>query len=79
MVMTMEFVDYVHRNGIILAPPLPAHTTHRLQPLDVRIFSPLAKAYSDELDRFVIQTQLCRDENKKDDFWRISTLMVPGP
>jgi hypothetical protein len=34
----------------ILVVVLPPHTTHRLQPLDVGIFSPLALAYSQALD-----------------------------
>ena len=33
----------------ILLLVLPPHTTHRLQPLDVGLFSPLANAYSKEL------------------------------
>jgi hypothetical protein len=34
----------------ILILILPPYTTHRLQPLDVGLFSPLAKAYSKRLD-----------------------------
>lgn len=36
----------------ILILVLPPHSTHRLQPLDVGLFSPLAKAYSKYLDAF---------------------------
>ena len=31
---------------------LPPHTTHRLQPLDVGLFSPLSQAYSKRLDAY---------------------------
>jgi hypothetical protein len=34
----------------ILILILPSYTTHRLQPLDVGLFSPLAKAYTKRLD-----------------------------
>jgi DDE superfamily endonuclease len=36
----------------ILILILPPHTTHRLQPLDVGLFSPLAKAYTKRLDAY---------------------------
>lgn len=36
----------------ILILVLPPHTTHRLQPLDVGLFSPLANAYSKRLDAY---------------------------
>jgi DDE superfamily endonuclease len=36
----------------ILILVLPPHTTHRLQPLDVGLFSPLAKAYSKRLNAY---------------------------
>jgi hypothetical protein len=48
----MRFIDYCDNNRIIVAI-LPPHSTHRLQPLDVGIFSPLATAYSNEIDRLV--------------------------
>jgi hypothetical protein len=35
----------------------PAHSTHRLQPLDIGLFSPLANYYSQELDRFMAASQ----------------------
>lgn len=38
----------------------PPHSTHRLQPLDVSLFSPLAIYYSQELDLFLHKSQgLC--------------------
>jgi hypothetical protein len=42
---TIEFVNYAYENNIVLLY-LPPHTTHRLQPLDVAIFGPLATYYS---------------------------------
>jgi DDE superfamily endonuclease len=36
----------------ILILILPPHTTHRLQPLDVGLFSPLTKAYTKRLDAY---------------------------
>jgi hypothetical protein len=36
----------------IIVVILPPHTTHRLQPLDVSIFSPLASAYSQALNEY---------------------------
>ena len=36
----------------ILLLVLPPHTTHRLQPLDVGLFSPLSNAYSKKLNAY---------------------------
>jgi hypothetical protein len=41
----------------ILVVVLPPHTTHRLQPLDVGIFSPLALAYSQALDEHLFTSR----------------------
>jgi hypothetical protein len=41
---TIEFVEYCEKQRIIPLC-LPPHTTHILQPLDVGVFSALAKAY----------------------------------
>ncbi|KAG2001680.1 hypothetical protein GB937_010023 [Aspergillus fischeri] len=43
--LTMEFINYCDDNKILLMTYLP-HLTHSLQLLDIRIFSPLATAYS---------------------------------
>ena len=50
--VNMAFVDWADQHGIILLI-LPPHTTHRLQPLDVGLFQPLATAYSWELDKMM--------------------------
>jgi hypothetical protein len=42
------FLEYCHRNKILLAI-YPPHSTHTLQPLDVVLFAPLARAYSKQL------------------------------
>jgi hypothetical protein len=50
--VNLQFIDYADRNRILLAV-LPSHTTHRLQPLDVGIFGPLARAYSNALNTWM--------------------------
>ena len=50
--LNMRFIDYCDAHNILLAI-LPPHSTHRLQPLDVSVFSPLATAYSNEIDKFI--------------------------
>ena len=42
------FLKYCHQNKILLAI-YPPHSTHTLQPLDVVLFAPLARAYAKEL------------------------------
>lgn len=41
-------ISLAAENGVILLQ-LPAHCTHRLQPLDVSFFKPLSTAYNDEI------------------------------
>ena len=43
-------------NRILLAV-LPPHSTHRLQPLDIGLFSPLATYYSQAIDRLLSESQ----------------------
>lgn len=54
--MTMEFLEWcsLHRILVAIYPP---HSTHRLQPLDVSIFNPLAHYYSEELNKWIHDTQ----------------------
>lgn len=67
--VTKEFIEYCYANKIYLLT-YPPHSTHSLQPLDVGIFSPLAKAYSDRLEEFLHESQgLC--SLTKRDFFRL--------
>jgi hypothetical protein len=54
--VNMRFINYCDQNRIILAILSP-HSTHRLQPLDVSVFRPLADYYSQEIDRFIANAQ----------------------
>jgi DDE superfamily endonuclease len=47
--VNMQFLDTADRLRI-LVHRLPAHTTHRLQPLDISVFSALSIAYSKQLN-----------------------------
>lgn len=67
--INMKFIDYADRNRIILVV-LPLHSTHRLQPLDVGIFSSLSNAYSQEIDN-LIRTSLGFVRMTKRSFWRL--------
>jgi hypothetical protein len=49
--INMKFINFCDKNKILLCI-FPPHATHRLQPLDVSLFSPLATYYSQELDHF---------------------------
>lgn len=67
--VNMRFVNKCDEYRIILAI-LPPHSTHRLQPLDLKIFSPLSTYYSQELDR-VIQSSCGYSRVTKRSFWSI--------
>ena len=54
--VNMRFINYCDEHGIILGI-LPPHSTHRLQPLDVGIFSPLSTAYSKQIDHLIQSSQ----------------------
>ena len=49
---------------------IPSHTSHLLQPLDVGVFGPYAKKYSQALDNYVL-THLTEDYIGKEDFFPI--------
>jgi hypothetical protein len=46
---TSDFLDYAAEHNIIVVC-LPPHTTHRLQPCDVAVFSPLSTAWKNAVD-----------------------------
>ena len=69
--VTTDFIDYCDGNRILLAI-FPPHSTHSLQPLDVVLFAPLSKYYSQELDRYLQLSQGLTRVTKADfftNFW----------
>lgn len=48
--VNMAFINLCDQMRILVLV-FPPHTTHRLQPLDVALFSPLSQAYSNEMTR----------------------------
>ena len=65
--VNMPFIDYADTNRILLAV-FPPHSTHRLQPLDIGMFSPLATYYSQAIDRLLSESQGLVRLTKRD-FW----------
>ena len=65
--VTRQFLDWCDNNRVLLAI-YPPHSTHRLQPLDVSLFSPLATFYSQQLNRFIHQCQGLSGLGKSDFF-----------
>jgi hypothetical protein len=54
--LNMKFLDWCLEHKILVAV-YPPHSTHRLQPLDVSMFSPLSTYYSQELDNFTSRSR----------------------
>lgn len=54
--LNMPFLDWCDRHNIIITL-YPPHSTHRLQPLDVGLFNPLANYYSQQLNQWIHDTQ----------------------
>ena len=54
--LSMEFLSWSIEHRIHIAV-YPSHSTHRLQPLDVGLFSPLASYYSTNLSNFIASTR----------------------
>lgn len=50
--INMRFLNWCQENRIFVAM-YPSHSTHRLQPLDVSCFSPLAIRYSQHLNQWI--------------------------
>ncbi len=65
--VNMPFIDYADASRIVLAV-FPPHSTHRLQPLDIGLFSPLATYYSNAMDRLLSESQGLVRLTKRD-FW----------
>ena len=65
--INMRFIDYADANRILLVV-LPPHSTHRLQPLDVGLFSPLSTYYSQQIDKLLSESQGYVGLTKRD-FW----------
>ena len=65
--VNLPFIEYADRNRILLAV-FPPHSTHRLQPLDIGLFSPLATFYSHAIDRLLLESQGLIRLTKRD-FW----------
>ena len=67
--LTLKFLDWCDSHRILVAV-YPPHSTHRLQPLDVSLFSPLATYYSQGLDAL---TRLSEGQSSvtKRDFFKI--------
>ena len=67
--LNMRFIDFCDAHAILLGF-LPPHSTHRLQPLDVTVFSPLATAYSGQIDTD-IQSSFGFTRITKRSFWSL--------
>lgn len=63
----MKFIDWCDKHHVLLAI-YPPHSTHRLQPLDVSLFSPLATFYTQQLEEFIQGTYSLLGLRKRDFF-----------
>jgi hypothetical protein len=62
---TLDFLEWCHKRRILVAI-YPPHSTHRLQPLDVSLFRPLATYYSQALDAHTRQSLDLSSVSKRD-------------
>ena len=67
--VNMKFIELVDSLQILILIMLP-YSTHRLQPLDVGLFSPLSTAYSKEVNFFLHNSQ-GESRISKRLFWRL--------
>ena len=67
--LNLAFIDYCDRNKIIPVF-LPPHSTHRLQPLDIGLFSPLANYYTEAIDTLMTDSLGFVSMGKRF-FWRL--------
>jgi hypothetical protein len=51
---TLNLIELAQQHNIILFC-LPPHTTHKLQPLDVGVFGPFSRAWTDHCDEIVLE------------------------
>lgn len=65
--LTLRFLNICQSHRILLAV-YPPHSTHRLQPLDVSLFRPLAAYYSQSIDDFIRLSQGLATITKRDFF-----------
>ncbi len=65
--INLPFIEYADANRILLAV-FPPYSTHRLQPLDIGLFSPLTTYYSQAIDRLLSESQGLVRITKRD-FW----------
>jgi len=65
--LTLKFLGSCRSQRILVAV-YPPHSTHRLQPLDVSLFRPLASYYSQSLDEFTRLSQGLASLTKRDFF-----------
>jgi hypothetical protein len=64
---TLSFLEWCQSNRILVAV-FPSHSTHRLQPLNVSLFRPLASYYSQSLDARSRLSQCLASVTKRDFF-----------
>ncbi|KAJ6437064.1 hypothetical protein O9K51_10361 [Purpureocillium lavendulum] len=67
--VNMDFLEWCDQHRIIVAV-FPPHSTHRLQPLDVSLFSPLSTAYTKQLIQWTAKTQGLINLSKRE-FWTL--------
>jgi DDE superfamily endonuclease len=67
--VNMDFLEWCDQHRIIVAV-FPPHSTHRLQPLDVSLFSPLSTAYTNQLIQWTAKTQGLIGLSKRE-FWTL--------
>jgi len=65
--VTLPFLEHAHKHRILVAV-YPPHATHRLQPLDVGCFAPLATYYSQNLEGFTVNSEGFTKLQKRDFF-----------
>lgn len=67
--VNMDFLEWRDQHRIIVAV-FPPHSTQRLQPLDMSLFSPLSTAYSNQLIQWTANTQGLVSLSKRE-FWTL--------